>query len=286
MRLFANRRLFVTLLAVILLVVSIGLTRERGGLTWAEAGLKNAGAWLSGWLATPSQAVADWFGGDVVAGDGSESDRILQLKAEVARLKQENDNLKEVAGYDKEDKRSYITAKTVARSPDRWNDRVVIDRGKDDGVKKGMPVITEEGLIGRVSAATDHMADVQLMTDSGSTPGIAAQVQAKGKNVFGLIEGYDAKKKRLLLKKVPDGAELKKGQLVVTSGLSDLFPGDLLIGTVDEVTRGEFGVDRMVYVKPAARFEQLHYVMVVRDPAKIHVEEHRKELNKRKGGGD
>src|SRR5699024_2390784 len=100
------------------------------------------------------------------------------------------------------------------------------------------------------------------------------------------IEGYDAKKKRLLLKKVPDGAELKKGQLVVTSGLSDLFPGDLLIGTVDEVTRGEFGVDRMVYVKPAARFEQLHYVMVVRDPAKIHVEEHRKELNKRKGGGD
>lgn len=201
-------------------------------------------------------------------------------------MERENRRLKEVAQYMNENKQNYITAKTVSRSPDRWNDRVVIDKGKKDQIQKDMPVITSEGLIGRVSAVTNYMADVQLLTDSGSGPGIAAQIQSGDQEIFGLIEGYDASRKRLLMKKIPSGIQPKKGQLVVTSDLSDRFPGDLLIGSVDEVVRGDFGVDRMVYVKPAAQFERLHYVMVVRDPTKIKLQKHRQKLNgKEKGNG-
>ena len=133
-------------------------------------------------------------------------------------------------------------------------------------------------MIGRVSAVTDQMADIQLLTDSGSTPGIAAHVLA-GEEIFGLIEGYDEKSKHLLMKKIASGVRLKKGQLVVTSGMSEIFPGNLLIGTVDQVTTGDFGVDQMVHVKPAARFERLQYVMVVRDPAKIQLNKHRQKLD-------
>lgn len=89
------------------------------------------------------------------------------------------------------------------------------------------------------------------------------------------------------MKKIPSGVQLKKGQLVVTSGMSEIFPGNLLIGTVDKVTTGDFGVDQMVYVKPAARFERLQYVMVVRDPAKIQLKKHRQKLDskdERNGG--
>ncbi|EGK14773.1 rod shape-determining protein MreC [Desmospora sp. 8437] len=198
-------------------------------------------------------------------------------------MKQENRQLKEAANYIDKNKESYITAQTVARSPDRWNDRLVIDKGKKDGIQKNMPVVTHEGLIGRVSAVTDQMADIQLLTDSGSTPGIAAHVLA-GEEIFGLIEGYDEKSKRLLMKKIASGVRLKKGQLVVTSGMSEIFPGNLLIGTVDQVTTGDFGVDQMVYVKPAARFERLQYVMVVRDPAKIQLNKHRQKLDEKDEG--
>lgn len=118
--------------------------------------------------------------------------------------------MKEAANYIDKNKESYITAQTVARSPDRWNDRLVIDKGKKDGIQKNMPVVTHEGLIGRVSAVTDQMADIQLLTDSGSTPGIAAHVLA-GEEIFGLIEGYDEKSKRLLMKKIASGVRLKKG---------------------------------------------------------------------------
>ncbi|SMO37561.1 rod shape-determining protein MreC [Melghirimyces algeriensis] len=284
MRLFANRRLFVLLVSVILLTVTVGMTRSgRDELTWMEAGIKNTGAWLNGWFSGFSYTALAWFDDEPTA---EEKENVSQLKADIARLERENRRLKEVAQYMNENKQNYITAKTVSRSPDRWNDRVVIDKGKKDQIQKDMPVITSEGLIGRVSAVTNYMADVQLLTDSGSGPGIAAQIQSGDQEIFGLIEGYDASRKRLLMKKIPSGIQPKKGQLVVTSDLSDRFPGDLLIGSVDEVVRGDFGVDRMVYVKPAAQFERLHYVMVVRDPTKIKLQKHRQKLNgKEKGNG-
>lgn len=169
LRLFANRRLFVLLLAVILLTVSVGMTRgEREKVTWVEAGVKNTVAWLSSWIPSPSRLLAEGS----PEGKGEEGEEILQLKAELSRLKQENRQLKEAADYIDKNKESYITAQTVARSPDRWNDRLVIDKGKKDGIQRNMPVVTHEGLIGRVSAVTDQMADIQLLTDSGSTRGL------------------------------------------------------------------------------------------------------------------
>ncbi|MFC4078381.1 rod shape-determining protein MreC [Salinithrix halophila] len=292
-RIFANRRLFMLLLSVILLTVTVGMTRgERTSLTWPEAVVKNSIAWLNGFFASPAYAVSNWFEewgevGNLRAENRKlekQADGYLQLKSQVATLKRENQQLKSIVGYTDKYKTNCIAAQTVARNPDRWNDRVVIDQGTQDGVKKNMPVITHEGLIGRVKDATAHMADVQLLTDTGSGPGIAAHVKAGDKEVFGLIEGYDTKHERLLLKKIPPKAKLKKGQLVVTSRLSDIYSGDLLIGTVDQVTTGEFGVDQMAYVKPAASFERLNYVLVVRDPAKLKLKEHRQELDSREEG--
>ncbi|GGE18570.1 cell shape-determining protein MreC [Marinithermofilum abyssi] len=286
-RLFANRRLFILLLSVILLLVTMGMTRgDREQLSLPETGVKNAAAWVQGFFSRPVQAAAGWFDGSSNQLQAHNQQNVIQLKAQVAKLKQENKQLKKTLDYTKDQKVDTITARVVARSPDLWNNRVVINQGSKDGIRKDMPVVTYEGLIGRVKAVTGHMADVQLLTDTGSGPGIAAHVQTEDKEVFGLIEGYDTKTKRLLMKKIPSNAKLKKGQLVVTSGLSDIYTGDLLIGTVDKITSGEFGVDQMVYVKPAARFEQLQYVMVVRDPVKLKLKEHRKEIDSQGKGGE
>ncbi len=190
LRLFANRRLFVLLLAVILLTVSVGMTRgEREKVTWVEAGVKNTVAWLSSWIPSPSRLLAEGS----PEGKGEEGEEILQLKAELSRLKQENRQLKEAADYTDKNKESYITAQTVARSPDRWNDRLVIDKGKKDGIQRNMPVVTHEGLIGRVSAVDRSDGGYPTSYRLRQHPGIAAHVLA-GEEIFGLIEGYDAKK--------------------------------------------------------------------------------------------
>ena len=133
LRLFANRRLFVLLLAVILLTVSVGMTRgEREKVTWVEAGVKNSVAWLSSWIPAPSRLLAE----EAPEGGDAEGGGVLQLKAELSRLKQENRQLKEAANYIDKNKESYITAQTVARSPDRWKDRLVIDKGKRTASKR------------------------------------------------------------------------------------------------------------------------------------------------------
>ncbi|MDR6226423.1 rod shape-determining protein MreC [Desmospora profundinema] len=276
-RLFANRRLFIFLLSVILLTVTAGMTRgEREHLSWPEAAVKTTVAWVQGLLAKPTHAMTGWWDHASDARKNGQND--LQLQSELERLRQENKQLKEAVGYIDKTEADLITAQVVSRSPDRWNNRMVIDRGTADGVEKDMPVITHEGLIGRVQAATKHMADVVLLTDSGSGPGIAAHIQAGDEEVFGLIEGYDTKTKRLLMKKISSKQKLKEGQLVVTSNMSDIYSGGLLVGTVDEVSQGDFGVDQMVSIKTAARFERLDYVMVVRDPQNIQLQEHQETV--------
>ncbi|SFS95943.1 rod shape-determining protein MreC [Marininema halotolerans] len=294
-RLFANRRLFVLLLSVILLTVTVGMTRgERDSFTWPQAIVKNSIAFVDSLFATPVYTLTNWISELGNVGKYSEENRQLkkeangvqQLKSQVATLQEENKQLKDQVNYVDRNRAKTITAKAVARTPDRWNDRIVIDRGTKDGVAKDMPVVTDKGLIGRVKAATGHMADVQLLTDTGSGPGIAAHVKSGKEESFGLIEGYDPDKKRLLLKKISPKAKLKKGQTVVTSGLSDIYSGDLLIGTVERVTPGEFGVDQMAYVKPAASIEHLSYVMVVRDPTKLQLKVHRKQVDKEENKGE
>lgn len=292
-RFFGNRRIFVVLFSVILMIMMMGMTRgERDRLTWPELVVKNSISYVNGIVSQSQYSMLDWIGTSSSSKGmdeelGRESQSYLQLKSEVARLKRENEQLKKDVGYTERNQTKYITARTVSRSPDRWNNRIVIDKGNQDGIKKDMPVVTQKGLIGRVTASTDHMADVQLLTDSHNGPGVAAQVLTHKNEAFGLIEGYDAKKKRLLMKKISSDAKLKKGQPVVTSDLSDIYAGQLLIGTVDQVATGDFGVDQMVYIKPAAGFERLDYVMVVEDPTKLQLKNHRKELDtKEENGGE
>jgi rod shape-determining protein MreC len=158
---------------------------------------------------------------------------------------------------------------------------VVINRGTADGVLPKMPVVTPQGLIGRVQSVTSHMANVQLLTDSGEGPGIAAVVQSEKGEILGIIQGYDAEKHCLIMKKVPVTAEPKKGQMVVTSRLSDIYPGGILIGTVDEVKMNESQLEQIVYVKPSATFEQLDYVMVVKDPEKLQLNKFNQKVNSR-----
>ncbi|MBA4496155.1 rod shape-determining protein MreC [Paenactinomyces guangxiensis] len=285
-RFFIHRRLILLLLSIILVIFSVSMTRgDRGEMMWPESWIKNGVTWIQGLFYQPVYALVSSFTPEKKSQPEDSSQQLLQLQAQVMKLQQENQELKKLIGYQKENKVTYIPARVVYRSPDRWNNRVVINRGSDDGVLSKMPIITSQGLIGRVQSVTGHMADIQLLTDSGNGPGIAAVIKEQNKETLGIIEGYDAEKKRLIMKKIPASAKPQKGQLVVTSRLSEIYTGDLLIGTVDRVEAGEFGVDQMVYVKPSATFERLDFVMVVRDPAKLQLKQHQQQDAKTGSGG-
>ncbi|MDN4593931.1 rod shape-determining protein MreC [Polycladomyces subterraneus] len=285
-RLFGNRRLLVLLLSMIALLSMMGMTRgERNELTLPERWIKNVTDTVGSGLYRPTSVLVRWFHAPSPSGETSASTQVLQLKSQLARLQEENRQLKEIIGYRKGNEVSYIAAHVVARNPDRWNNRVMIDRGSEDGVLVHMPVITNQGLIGRVIAVTGHMADVQLLTDSDESPGIAAHLQTAHGTYFGIVDGFDEERQRLVMKYIPATAKPKKGDIVVTSDQSDIYTGGLLIGTVDGVAPGEYGVDKTVYVKPAASMEQLSYVLVVRDPEKIQLRQFERQTGAAGNGG-
>jgi rod shape-determining protein MreC len=213
----------------------------------------------------------------------------LRLQNEVAELKKKQSELEKLVDYTEEWKEDYVVAQVVARSPDRFNDVIVIDRGREDGIRPNMPVITPEGLIGRIESVTDSMANVQLLTSSRSegmlnAPAIAAEVRER--DAFGIIEGYDHEKEALILSMIDSDVELKEGDTVVTYHQSEIYPPNLLIGTVEEVGAGIYGLDKMAFVKPTASFHRLQYVMVVQDSEKIEVQEHLDETDRDENGGD
>ena len=89
-------------------------------------------------------------------------------------------------------------------------------------------------------------------------------VIAGEKEVFGLIEGFDEKRKELILKRIDSNFEVKKGQKITTSGLGGIFPKGILIGEITEVSTDDFGLTKLAYIKPAADFSMLDHVIIAK----------------------
>lgn len=137
--------------------------------------------------------------------------------------------------------------------------RVKIDRGMSE-VKAGLPVVTSDGVVGRIARVFGEYSDVRLAVDPKSS--IDVVIQRTGGR--GLLHGKDAQDRYLcrlsfLLRK----EEVKVGDLVVTSGAADVFPRDLPVGRVSRVSRRTYGLYQQVEVTPTVDFGALEEVLVI-----------------------
>ncbi|MBB3907200.1 rod shape-determining protein MreC [Anoxybacillus rupiensis] len=271
---FLNKRLILLLVSIIFLVALIGFSlKDRKELTWSEQFVKDTTGFVQLLFHKPAQLVAGFFENVQDIKNTYKENKILKerleeyvmLEAEVQTLKKENEELRAILKK-KESLRDFVAihATVIGRNPERWQETIIINKGEQQGVKKDMAVITPGGLIGKVQHAAQFTATVQLLSSIDRKNFISAYVQTKNESVFGLIEGYDEKRKSLLLKQVPFDAKIEKKQLVMTSGLGGIFPEGLPIGEVEEVVPDQYGLTKMVYVKPAANFYDIDDVIVVK----------------------
>ena len=165
---------------------------------------------------------------------------------------------------------SIFIAEVISESPDRYNRTIRINLGERDGIVPDMAVMTVDGLIGGISRVAPFTSSVQLITDlngeDGSIRGIAATVQGREGESFGMIEDYDVEKGTLLMTKIAQNDELNVGDVIVTSGLGELFPEGIVIGTVLERGVGNFGLTHTAVIRPSAQFQHLREVFVVEVP--------------------
>jgi rod shape-determining protein MreC len=153
-----------------------------------------------------------------------------------------------------------IAAQVIAKDPSPWFRTVMIDKGADEGVLKGRPVINPEGIVGLVVEATAHFAKVMLITD----PNSAVDAVVQDIRVRGIIKGgtsgsggtcsfnYVLRKHNVVV-----------GDLVVSSGMDGVFPKGLPVGLVATIVKREAGIFQDVTITPHVDFERLEEVMVV-----------------------
>lgn len=271
---FSNKRLVVLLVSIIVLVALIGTSmKERNALTMPEQFFKDSVGWIQSIFYKPANSVAGLFESIGDMKDMYEENELLKsrlnefvaLSEELKTVKKENQELKSELNIEPSTGLSdYQTfhANMIARSPDRWNDLLTIDKGKQDGVQVNMAVATPNGLIGKVKNVQPFSSTVQLVSDVDRTNRIAAMTQ-EDKNVFGTIEGYDTEKKVLLFSKIPVDIKVKKGQTVITAGNGGIFPRGIVIGEIVDVETDNVGTTQTALVKPAADLYDINNVMVI-----------------------
>jgi rod shape-determining protein MreC len=155
-----------------------------------------------------------------------------------------------------------IVAHVAGRDPQRWFQEIVLDKGKDDGLKTDFPVLAivdgREALIGRILEVSAHVSKVMLLQDSLSE--VAATVPgANGED--GVVEGTNSHE--LVLKFLDRGSQVKIGDLVVTSGLGSAFPAGVPIGWVEGLEPDPRQLFMQAKLRPAARSNQIRVVLVL-----------------------
>lgn len=275
MSFFKRKSLFVILIGIILLGSLIGYSlTKKNEVSTLEKFVMDSVGWIQNIAFQPVTYVTNFFGniGDIKQTYDENKilrEKIVEYKSlvyEIQELEKENDNLRNMLDL-MDSPRDYeaILATVIARSPERWIEQIIINQGKQHGIEKNMAVITGEGMVGKVKSVSNLTSTVQLISSFDQLNRISATVSRdNGKNVFGLIEGYDKEREMLLFRVIDEsGAKVKEGEPVLSSNLGGVFPSGLLIGTIDEITPDQYGLTKIAYVKPAANLKEINEVIVV-----------------------
>jgi rod shape-determining protein MreC len=184
---------------------------------------------------------------------------LLQEKQHKAR---EAERLRELLGLRELLPLKTIVAEVVTREGMPWYRSITINKGREAGVALEAPVISPTGVVGRVIAVGPRAARVQLLQDRDSGAGVLIERSRVKGVVSGQVGFAESSTGDLVMKYVPEMADVVVGDVVVTSGQDRIYPKGLVVGRVHFVSPGS--LFKEVLVEPSARFDQLEEVLVVR----------------------
>lgn len=259
------------LLLIVLLVVSLvcvavyNAEGEDGPLHAIQSAagvitspLSTAGAGIQS-AETAAQTTLDDLAADpnTISELKAQNEELRQMVAELEEYRQEAERLQGIQKLSDTYGIQGMTCHVIGVSGDSWNRVLTIDKGLDDGVSVGLPVMGSSGLVGQVKSCTAGTADVRLLQDPSSGVAVLLQSSRAEGLLKGNIDGL------LYLEDVDTDVEVKVGDVVVTSGLGGGYFRGLIVGTVVRVEDGNGQSIRQIIVSPNDKVSGLEEVMVV-----------------------
>lgn len=141
----------------------------------------------------------------------------------------ENKRLRNILALKESNLVFFTTARPIARGYDRLLNTIIIDKGKEDGIKKNMPVITANGLVGKIHVVRDNYSEILLLRD----PNFSVAVRLQNSRHEGIVSGTG--RRYCLLKYIPPEETVQKDEFVITSGLDGIFPPGIFVGILSYI---------------------------------------------------
>ncbi len=190
------------------------------------------------------------------------NNKLMVDNVRLREVERENELLRQLLNYTRSNPQlSYQTTTVIGRSigvdPTNLLYFVYVDVGARDGVAENMPVITDRGLVGRVTAVGPNSAQVLMLID----PASAVNALIQNSRVTGLVRGnIDG---TLTMERIPQNEKVNPGDIVLTSGLGGNFPDKLVIGQVTEVVKRDQDMFQTARIRPTVDFGKLETMLIV-----------------------
>jgi len=196
--------------------------------------------------------------------NGELKKRVQELEVETQQKKAldaENERLRSLLKLKEQSKYNVLIARIIGRDPSAWFDSAIVNRGSLDGVRLNMPVVTDGGLVGRITAVSPLTSQVDLITRDKS--GIGAVVGQIGESsALGVVTGT-SKKELLEMKYVTGSTDVQLGQTVFTTGQDGIFPPGLKIGEIVNLVSGSATTPHQIEIQPASRLGSMQEVGIL-----------------------
>jgi rod shape-determining protein MreC len=192
----------------------------------------------------------------------AEVNRLSVENARMVEIEQENLRLRQLLNFTRNNplydyRTGAVVGQKIGEDTSNLLFAIFVDVGARDGVAPGMPVVTDRGLVGRVTRVGPNVAEVIPLIDPASV--VSARVL--NSRVTGIVRGsVDA---GLVMERIPQGETLSPGDIVVTSGLGGTYPDKLVIGQVTEVSRRDADMFQTARIRPTVDFGRLETVLVI-----------------------
>lgn len=274
-----NRKRIILVVVLVFIIAGLGFINFSGVeipfFNWAEKGIYN--------IITPvieagngfCNSVKDYWNGIRNVGELIQENK--ELKEEISKqnvrillyeyYRNENNRLRALLNFKEQKDLETIGARVIGYSTNNWDNRIIIDRGAKDGVEEGMPVITYKGaLVGRVDYVGAFSAQVLLCNDSEFVVG--GIVERPESRAIGLVKGQQNNPGVNIMENISwnissEEGDIKVGDPIVTSGLSNLYPRGIPIGEVINVEYDNYGLSQKAEIELYMNIKTIEEVLVI-----------------------
>ena len=189
----------------------------------------------------------------------AELDKYTGMDLLMLEIQQENVRLRALLQFQEAVAHQVMPAQVIGRNPSSWFSTLTIDKGSKHGIKVDMPVVTNQGLVGKIVDVQPSHAKVQLIISTSS--GISAIVQRTRDN--GVLVGLANPRGYTRITRLHQYADIQEGDVIISSPLTGIFPKGLSIGRVVEVYDDPVSLERSALVLPEVDFDRLEEVLII-----------------------